>query len=61
MSQDIVRYPLTRSQITIAMQEKYSLHKGLLQIPMILRFKRTLDVELMKKAINIEIERNDTL
>lgn len=55
-------YPLTPPQDMIMFMLKYSFfHKQVTQIPDSILVSREFDFELMKKAFNIEIERNDCL
>lgn len=54
-------YSLTPSQDTMHFMLKYSLHKQVMQIPMSMTVEEKIDFGLMKKALNIEIERNDCM
>ena len=55
-------YDLTPPQDMIQFMLKYSfLHKQVTQIPESIITEKEIDFDLMKKAINIEIERNDCL
>ena len=54
-------YDLIPSQQTMYFMVKYSIHKQVTQIPSSITVKEKLDFDLMKKALNIEIERNDAL
>lgn len=56
-----VTYDLIPSQQTIYLMVKYSLHKQVTQIPTSISLNREIDFDLMKKALNIEISRNDCL
>jgi len=54
-------YGCSSSQAAIVMQEKYSLHKGMCNIPILFTVDQEIDKDLFKKAVDIEIERNDAL
>lgn len=55
-------YELTPAQGMINIMLKYSFfHKQVIQIPMSITFDKKVDFDLMKKAFNIEIERNDCM
>ncbi|MBR6781559.1 MAG: hypothetical protein IKM24_11170, partial [Clostridia bacterium] len=56
-----VHYPLIASQQTMYYMIKFSLHKSVMQIPTSVAVNQKLDMELLKKAVNIEIERNDCM
>ena len=59
---EIKYYPLTPPQEMIGVMLKYSFfHKQVVQIPTSIVTTRVIDFDLMKKAINIEIERNDSM
>lgn len=54
-------YDLIPSQITMYMMVKFSLHKNLVQVPTSFAVDHDIDFALLKKAFNLEIERNDSL
>lgn len=54
-------YDLIPSQQTMYMMVKYSFHKQLVQIPISFSVEKDIDFSVLKKAFNIEIERNDCL
>ena len=54
-------YDLIPSQQTMYMMVKYSFHKQLVQVPTSFSVAKNIDFDLLKKAFNIEIERNDSL
>lgn len=54
-------YDLIPSQQTMYIMVKYSIHKEVIQIPASIAVGEKLDFDLLKKAFNIEIERNDAL
>ncbi len=54
-------YDLIPSQETMYIMLKYSLHKEVTQIPASFAVTEKIDFDLLKKAFNIEIERNDAL
>ena len=54
-------YDLIDSQEMVCVMLQYSLHKQTTQIPFSLAFDEKLDFNLMAKAVNIEIKRNDCL
>ena len=54
-------YDLIPSQTTMWLMIKFSIHKEVLQIPSSVTLKADIDFELMKKAINEEIRRNDCM
>ena len=54
-------YDLIPSQQTMYFMVKYSIHKQITQIPSSITVKEKLDFDLLKKALNVEIERNDAL
>ncbi len=54
-------YPLSGAQTLTWYQLQYSPNKRLMQIPIYVTVNRELDIELLKKAIEIEHERNDCL
>ncbi|MBR6940297.1 MAG: hypothetical protein IKH65_05810 [Clostridia bacterium] len=55
-------YPLTPAQEMIYLMLKYSFfHKQVTQIPASIIVKRKIDFDLLKKALDIEVERNDCL
>ncbi|MBR0113082.1 MAG: hypothetical protein IJM02_04985 [Clostridia bacterium] len=62
MSKDIKYYPFTPAQEMINFMLKYSFfHKQVIQIPASIVVKRKIDFDLMQKALEIEIERNDCM
>ncbi len=58
---DLTYYEWTPSQKATYLQLQYSIHKQVVQIPFYLIVDQKLDFELLKKAVNIEIARNDSL
>lgn len=54
-------YDLIPSQQTMYIMVKYSIHKQVIQIPSAVVINEKLDFDLLKKALNIEFERNDAL
>ncbi len=54
-------YDLIPSQQTMYIMVKYSIHKQVIQIPSAIVINEQLDFDLLKKALNIEFERNDAL
>ncbi len=56
-----VHYPLIASQQTMYYMIKFSIHKSVMQIPTSVTVNQKLDMELLKKAVNIEIQRNDCM
>ena len=54
-------YDLIPSQQTMYMMVKYSFHKQLVQIPVSFAIDRKIDFDILEKAFNIEVERNDSL
>ena len=54
-------YDLIPSQQTMYMMVKYSFHKQLVQIPISFSVEKDIDFGVLKRAFNIEIERNDSL
>ncbi len=56
-----VHYPLIASQQTMYYMIKFSIHKSVMQIPTSIVVNQKFDMDLLKKAVNIEIERNDCL
>ena len=62
MSKDILFYELTPAQDMINFMLKYSFfHKQVIQIPACVTVEKNFDFDLMKKAINVEIQRNDCM
>lgn len=62
MSKDILYYELTPAQDMINFMLKYSFfHKQVIQIPACVTVEKDFDFDLMKKAINVEIQRNDCM
>lgn len=56
-----VFYDLTSSQELINLQLKFCIFKEVMNIVVCTYIKQQVDIELLKKAIYLEIERNDTL
>lgn len=54
-------YSLIPSQQAMYMMVKYSFHKQLVQIPISFSVENDIDFGVLKRAFNIEIERNDSL
>lgn len=54
-------YDLIPSQQTMYVMIKYSVHKQVIQVPTSFTVNKRLDFDLLKKALNIEIERNDCM
>ena len=54
-------YNLIPSQDTMYLMQKYTLHKQIVQIPTAFSVDIDVDFDLLLKALNIEIERNDSL
>ena len=54
-------YPVTYMASLLIGLSKFTNHKEMLQLPMATSFNQKLDFDLLKKAFNIEIERNDCL
>ncbi len=54
-------YDLIPSQQAMYMMVKYSFHKQLVQIPVSFAIDHKIDFELLERAFNLEIERNDSL
>ena len=54
-------YDLIPSQQTMYLMVKYSVHKQVVQIPSAIVVNDKLDFDLLKKALNIEFQRNDAL
>ena len=61
MMKEQTLYPLIPSQETMCYMLKYSLHKQVTNVPVSFATTKQLDFDVMKKALNIEIERNDCL
>ena len=64
MKQQEIQYPLyglIPSQQTMYMMVRYSFHKQLVQVPTSFSVDRDIDFDLLTRAFNIEIERNDSL
>jgi len=59
--EDLKLYELTNSQEVVMLQCKYTLFKRVINIITSMSTKEELDFDLMKKALNIVIERNDCL
>lgn len=60
-SAETTYYGLTTAQKVAYMQYKYCFFKEAINVVICLYVKQQLDPELLKKALNIEIERNDCL
>ena len=58
---DAVLYDLIPSQSAMYYMFKFSLHKNVMQIPTSVKADRKLDIEAMKKAFAIEVQRNDCM
>lgn len=56
-----VHYPLIASQQTMYYMIKFSIHKSVMQIPTSITVNQKMDMELLKKAVNLEIARNDCM
>lgn len=54
-------YDIIPSQATMYLMQKYSLHKQITQIPASFMVDKELDFNLLTRALNIEIQRNDSL
>ncbi|MGN0468483.1 MAG: condensation domain-containing protein [Acutalibacteraceae bacterium] len=54
-------YNIIPSQETVYLMVKYSFHKQLTQIPVSFTVDKDIDFDLLQKAFDIEIERNDSL
>lgn len=54
-------YDLIPSQLAMYLMVKYSIHKQLVQVPTSFAIDSEIDFDLLEKAFNIEIERNDCL
>ncbi|MBQ6421186.1 MAG: hypothetical protein IJK02_08955 [Clostridia bacterium] len=54
-------YDLIPSQLNIYMLVKFSFHKQIVQIPASFAVDWDIDFELLNRALNIEIERNDSM
>lgn len=54
-------YSLIPSQQSMYLMVKYSFHKQLVQIPTAINVDFDIDFELLKKAFDIEVQRNDSL
>mgnify|MGYP003294074583 CR=1 FL=1 len=54
-------YDLIPSQDTMYLMQKYSFHKQIVQIPTAFMVDMDVDFSMLTKALNIEIERNDSL
>ena len=64
MKQQEIQYPLyglIPSQQTMYMMVRFSFHKQLVQVPTSFSVDRDIDFDLLTRAFNIEIERNDSL
>lgn len=54
-------YNIIPPQEMINFMLKYSLHKQVIQIPVSITVNKKVDFDILKKALNIEIERNDCM
>lgn len=54
-------YELIPSQDTMYLMQKYTFHKQIIQIPSAFSVDFNIDFDLLLKALNIEIQRNDSL
>ena len=54
-------YDIIPSQQTMYLMVKYSFHKQLVQIPTSFTISKDVDFELLQKAFDIELQRNDSL
>ena len=54
-------YDLIPSQTNIYMLVKFSFHKEIVQIPASFSIEKDIDFDLLTKAFNIELQRNDSL
>ena len=54
-------YDIIPSQDCMYLMHKFSLHKQMAQIPTSFVMDADLDFEVLQKALNIVIERNDSL
>ncbi len=54
-------YDLIPSQDTMYLMQKYSFHKQIVQIPTAFMVDIDVDFNMLTKALNIEIERNDSM
>lgn len=54
-------YDLIPSQQNIYLLVKFSFHKEIVQIPACFSMEKDIDFDLLTKALNIEIQRNDSL
>ena len=54
-------YRLIHSQEMVAYMWRYTLHTQATQIPCAVVFDEALDMELLARAVNIEIQRNDCM
>lgn len=54
-------YDLIPSQQTMHLMLKYSIHKQVVQIPASFALEKDIDFEILFKALNVEIKRNDCM
>ena len=54
-------YDLIPSQTNIYMLVKFSFHKEIVQIPASFSIEKDIDFDLLTKALNVELQRNDSL
>ena len=54
-------YSLIHSQEMVQYMWKYSVHKQSTQIPLAIAFYEDLDFNILARAVNVEIERNDCM
>ncbi|MBQ6117864.1 MAG: hypothetical protein IJK98_01405, partial [Clostridia bacterium] len=58
---DLTRYDLIPSQNSMYYMFKFSLHKNVMQIPTSVTTDTRLDIDTLKRAMKIEVARNDSL
>ena len=58
---DLTRYDLIPSQNSMYYMFKFSLHKNVMQIPTSVTTDTRLDIDTLKRAMEIEVVRNDSL
>jgi hypothetical protein len=59
--EDYKLYDITNSQNGMYLMYKFGLHKQMVQIPTSVAVDYELDFDLLQKALDIEIQRNDSL
>ncbi len=57
----LTMYEFSPSQEATVYQQDFCLHKNVDQVPVYMIFNREMDWDLLTKAVNVEIERNDCL